>query len=125
MHYHPHSRLPLRKVGKPTARLVQAMRKQGFVIDRYRVRYMMKAAMLIPVCKRKFVRTTNSRHAGRLAPNWLQQDFNIKAPNRVGVADITYIRTQSGWLYLAAASMRVMSMMSTWHGWQRIKWRQV
>jgi transposase InsO family protein len=83
-------------------RLVQVMRKQGFVIGRYRVRHMMKAAMLIPVWKRKFVRTTNSQHAGRIAPNLLQQDFNIKAPNRVWVADITYIRTESGWSYLAA-----------------------
>jgi transposase InsO family protein len=32
----------------------------------------------------------------------LQQNFNIAVPNRVWVADITYIRTQSGWLYLAA-----------------------
>lgn len=83
-------------------RLVQVIRKQGFVIGRYRVRRMMKAAMLIPVWNRRFVRTTNSRHAGRIAPNLLQQDFNIKAPNRIWVADITYIRTQSGWLYLAA-----------------------
>lgn len=51
--------------------------------------------------KRKFVRTTHSQHARRIAPNLLQQDFDIKAPNRVWVADITYIRTQCGCLYVA------------------------
>ena len=34
--------------------------------------------------------------------NQLQQDFNVNAPDRVWVTDITYIRTHEGWLYLAA-----------------------
>lgn len=83
-------------------RLVRVMRAQGFTIGRHRVRRMMKSAMLVPVWKRRFVRTTNSQHGGRIAPNLLQQNFNVATPNRVWVADITYIRTQSGWLYLAA-----------------------
>ncbi len=83
-------------------RLVQTMRHQGFTIGRYRVRRMMKSAQLVPVWKRKFVRTTDSRHTGRIAPNLLQQDFKVTRKNKVWVADITYIRTQSGWLYLAA-----------------------
>ncbi len=83
-------------------RLVQAMRHQGFIICRYRVRTLMKSAQLVPVWKRKFVRTTDSKHTGRIAPNLLQQDFKVFIKNKVWVADITYIRTQSGWLYLAA-----------------------
>lgn len=83
-------------------RLMRALNKQAFTVGRYRVRSMMKAARLTPVWKRKFVRTTDSCHTGRIAPNLLQQNFNVRAPNRVWVADITYIRTQSGWLYLAA-----------------------
>ena len=83
-------------------RLVQAMRHQGFIICRYRVRTLMKSAQLAPVWKRKFVRTTDSKHTGRIAPNLLQQDFKVFRKNKVWVADITYIRTQSGWLYLAA-----------------------
>jgi transposase InsO family protein len=83
-------------------RLLRVLNKQGFTVGRYRVRSMMKASALIPVWKRKFVRTTDSRHTGRIAPNLLHQNFNVSAPNRVWVADITYIRTQSGWLYLAA-----------------------
>ena len=83
-------------------RLVKAMRHRGLIIGRYRVRSMMKSAHLIPVWKRKFVRTTDSKHTGRIAPNLVQQDFRVSRKNAVWVADITYIRTQSGWLYLAA-----------------------
>ena len=83
-------------------RLVRTMNNQGFVIGRYRVRTLMKASALIPVWKRKFVHTTDSKHTGRIALNLLQQDFKVKKMNEIWVADITYIRTQSGWLYLAA-----------------------
>lgn len=37
-----------------------------------------------------------------MAPNHLQQQFNVAEPNRVWVTDITYIRTHEGWLFLAA-----------------------
>ena len=83
-------------------RLMRALNRQGFNVGRYRVRTMMKVAQLVPVWKRKFVRTTDSKHTGRIAPNLLQQDFKVTRMNTVWVADITYIRTQSGWLYLAA-----------------------
>jgi putative transposase len=83
-------------------RLMRVMRKQGFNIGRSRVRRLMKAAELVPVWKHKFIRTTDSKHTGRIAPNLLNQDFKISKMNTVWVADITYIRTQSGWLYLAA-----------------------
>ena len=49
----------------------------------------------------KFKATTNSRHNYPVAPNLLHQDFHVDAPNRVWVTDITYIRTNEGWLYLA------------------------
>jgi putative transposase len=83
-------------------RLMRVLSRQGFNVGRYRVRTMMKAAKLVPVWKRKFVRTTDSKHTGRIAPNLLQPDFKVRKMNEVWVADITYIRTQSGWLYLAA-----------------------
>ena len=48
------------------------------------------------------------RHPGKYgikpsvtAANRLQQDFNVSAPDKVWVTDITYIRTHEGWLYLA------------------------
>lgn len=46
--------------------------------------------------------TTDSRHYLPIAPNLLKQDFVAKLANRVWLADITYIATGEGWLYLAA-----------------------
>jgi putative transposase len=51
--------------------------------------------------KRRFRRTTDSNHALPLAPNLLARQFTATAPNRVWLADITYIPTAEGWLYLA------------------------
>ncbi len=46
--------------------------------------------------------TTDSRHYLLIAPNLLKQELVASAPNRVWLADITYIQTGEGWLYLAA-----------------------
>ncbi len=46
-------------------------------------------------------RTTDSRHALPLARNLLDRQFTAAAPNQVWLADITYIPTNEGWLYLA------------------------
>jgi transposase InsO family protein len=48
------------------------------------------------------VRTTDSRHNLPIAPNLLDRNFTAPAPNHVWLADITYIPTGEGWLYLAA-----------------------
>ena len=48
------------------------------------------------------VRTTDSRHDHPIAPNLIKRHFVAAAPNRVWLADITYIDTDQGWLYLAA-----------------------
>jgi transposase InsO family protein len=48
------------------------------------------------------VRTTDSHHDHPIAPNRLAEAPSPTAPNQIWVADITYIPTQAGWLYLAA-----------------------
>lgn len=52
-------------------------------------------------CKRRRAVTTNSRHENPIAPNLLQRDFTATAPNSKWAADVTYIPTAQGWLYLA------------------------
>jgi putative transposase len=47
------------------------------------------------------VRTTDSRHDFPIAPNLLERNFIAAAPNRIWLADITYVETDQGWLYLA------------------------
>lgn len=82
-------------------RLVTALANSGLQIGRYKVRRLMQEASLKPVWKRKFVHTTDSKHALPIAPNVLARQFNPLAPNLAYVSDITYIRTGAGWLYLA------------------------
>ena len=52
--------------------------------------------------KKKFRVTTDSKHNLPVAPNLLDRQFVRSAPNEVWVADITYIPTDEGWLFLAA-----------------------
>jgi putative transposase len=52
--------------------------------------------------KRRFrVTTTDSRHDLPVAPNLLNRNFTVAAPNRAWTGDITYIATDEGWLFLA------------------------
>ena len=51
---------------------------------------------------KKFKATTDSRHGFPVAPNLLQRDFEADMPDRKWLADITYVPTRDGWLYLAA-----------------------
>jgi putative transposase len=51
--------------------------------------------------KRKFKATTYSKHGLQVAENILNQQFQVTAPNKVWLSDITYVSTDEGWLYLA------------------------
>jgi transposase InsO family protein len=82
-------------------RLRTAVASRGLNIGLYRLRRLMRKNGLRSVWKRKFVHTTDSRHALAISPNVLNRQFNPTRPNQAWVADITYIRTRSGWLYLA------------------------
>ncbi|MEO0620983.1 MAG: IS3 family transposase [Pseudomonadota bacterium] len=55
-----------------------------------------------PRRKRRVPVTTNSRRSHAVAPNLLDRNFKIAAPDAVWLADISYIPTDEGWLYLAA-----------------------
>ena len=82
-------------------RLCVAMRERGIEVGRYHVRTLMRINDIHPIWKRKFIHTTDSRHALPIADNVLDRQFEPVAANLAWVADITYIRTRSGWLYLA------------------------
>lgn len=83
-------------------RIQKALNDQGVAIGRYRVRGLMKALNLKPVWKPKWVQTTDSAHTLPVFENVLNRQFQQPEANRAWVSDITYIRTQAGWLYLAA-----------------------
>ena len=83
-------------------RLTTAMAERGQPMGRHRVRTLMRLNGLRSVWRRKFVHTTDSKHTMAVSANVLNRQFEQVLPNQVWVADITYIRTRSGWLYLAA-----------------------
>jgi putative transposase len=74
--------------------------ESGLRVSRKRVARLMKTAGLAGVSRRRFV-TTTVRGAGRQAPDLVERAFKAEAPNILWVADITYIPTWSGFLYLA------------------------
>jgi len=90
-----------RVYGSP--RLTALLRQQGVCCSRKRVARHMRALGIGAQQKRAFrPRTTHSRHDHPIAPNRLAQAGPVQQPNRVWVADITYLWTVEGWLYLAA-----------------------
>jgi len=61
----------------------------------------MRLHLMQPKRRRRYKTTTQSKHSYPLATNELNRDFSADAPNRKWVADITYVPTREGWLYLA------------------------
>ena len=72
----------------------------GLRVGRQRVARLMRVAGLAGVSRRKFV-TTTVRGDGRQAPDLVERDFVSEAPDRLWVADITYVPTWAGFLYVA------------------------
>lgn len=89
-----------RRYGSP--RIHAELRAQGTPCSRNTVAKLMRQDGLRSKMSRRFVvRTTDSRHAHPLAANRLNRQFQRSKPNEAWVADITYIATAEGWLYLA------------------------
>jgi putative transposase len=63
---------------------------------------------------RKFTRTTDSNHSLPVAENLLDRQFDAQAPNERWVADITYVPTREGWLYLATVEDLYSRMIVGW-----------
>ena len=82
-------------------RIRRALKRRGVRPSKKRVARVMRELGLRGRTPRRFRRTTDSRHTKRIAPNLLERDFNVPAPNQVLAGDITYIPTTDGWLYLA------------------------
>jgi len=84
-------------------RMTIQLRRNGMTICRNTTARLMQALGLSGRKKRRFVpKTTDSRHDRPVAPNRLNRAFNTDRVNRKWAADITFIPTRTGWLYLAA-----------------------
>lgn len=102
-----HRRYGYRRVGA-------ALRKQGLRVNHKKLRRLMREDNLLAVRKKKFVTTTDSRHRLPVFPNRAAR-FTPQGANQLWVADLTYIRLRSEFVYLAVVldvySRRVI-------GWQ-------
>jgi transposase InsO family protein len=88
-----------RTYGSP--RVHRELRAQGVRVGKKRVERLMRENGIQGRAKRRFKRTTDSKHGGPIAPNVLARRFARAEPNRAWVTDVTAIATGEGWLYLA------------------------
>ena len=77
------------------------LKEEGTRVSRKRVARLMRQTGLSGVTRRKWVRTTRRDPAARPAPDLVDRKFAATAPNQLWVADMTYIPTERGFLYLA------------------------
>jgi putative transposase len=98
---------------------------EGHRCCRNTVARVMRAAGIQAKTVRKFCRTTDSGHPHPVAENVLNRDFAPSAPNHTWAADITYIPTREGWLYLAAVEDLYSRKIVGWSMSERIDSRLV
>ena len=82
-------------------RMSDQLRDDGYDVGRYRARSLMRKANASFKYHKKFKITTDSNHNQPVAPNILNRQFEVERPDMVWCADITYLWTLEGWLYLA------------------------
>ncbi len=80
---------------------------RGSHVSCKRVARLMRAADLQGVSRRKGPRTTRRQPGAQPAPDLVQRDFTATGPDELWVADITYVATWAGWLYLAVVRGRL------------------
>jgi putative transposase len=95
-------------------RINAELKAQGLRLSEKRVARLMRAGGIRAKQTRRFKATTDSRHSHPVAPNLLRRDFAASAPNQKWAADITYIPTREGWLYLAAVLDLYSRMIVGW-----------
>lgn len=88
-----------KRYGSP--RIHRALRKKGVCVGAKRVARLMREGGIVARQKRRFRRTTDSKHSNPIATNVLAREFEPAAPNQAWAGDVTYIATGAGWAYLA------------------------
>ena len=100
-------------------RIHAELKFQGIAVGRKRVARLMRSAGLAGASRRKWIQTTVRDRRARPAPDLVRRDFTAAQPDRLWVADITYLPTWSGFLYLAvvldAYSRRIVGWAMATH----------
>ena len=112
-------RLSRQTYGSP--RMHAELREDGIRIGRHRVARLMRDNGLRARQRTRFRRTTDSNHGEPVAPNLLDQDFTCDGPDQKWGADISYIWTAEGWLYLAIVVDLYSRRIIGWDARDRMK----
>ena len=89
------------KAAYGSPRIYQELKGRGIPVSKGRVERLMRENDIRGRHKRRFKATTDSKHTLPVAPNILEQNFETERPDQAWIADITYVATAEGWLYLA------------------------
>lgn len=89
-----------RRYGEP--RISEALKTSGEATSRKRIARLMQEEKIAARQVKRFIATTNSNHDYKVPENLLNRDFTASRADQKWVGDITYLRTDEGWLFLAA-----------------------
>jgi transposase InsO family protein len=107
------------RYGSP--RITEELRRGGHQCNHKRVERLMRQAQLKGhTCTRRKVRTTDSNHAEPIAPNLLLGRSAPSKTDEVWVADITYVPTAQGWLFVAAVMDLYSRQILGWSVWESL-----
>jgi transposase InsO family protein len=107
------------RYGSP--RITEELRRGGHKCNHKRVERLMRVAQLKGrTCKRRKVRTTDSNHDEPIAPNLLLGRPAPSKTDEVWVADITYVPTAQGWLFVAAVMDLYSRQILGWSVWESL-----
>jgi putative transposase len=101
-----------RTYGAP--RIHAELRADGVAVAKKRVARLMGQQGLEGAHRRRFRKTTVRDESSRPAPDLVERDFTVTGPNELWVADITYVRTWAGWLYVAVVVDAYSRMVVGW-----------
>lgn len=87
-----------RRYGSP--RIYRQLCTEGWQVSRPRIARLMAGMGIASQIRRRWIKTTDSKHQWPVAPNLLDRRFSPDQLGKVWVSDITYLPSQDGWLYL-------------------------
>ena len=102
-------------------RMKIALGMLGYPVSRDKARRLMREANVQVRRRRKYKVTTNSNHKEPVFDNVLDRQFDVSQPDRAYVADITYVWTREGWLYLAVVIDLCLRKVVGWSMSSRMK----
>ena len=102
-------------------RILKQLKDDGHQIGRYKVRRLMRELGLKAKSPRRYKVTTDSRHSFPVTANLLDRKFDVAKPNNVWTADITYVWTFEGWMYLAVVMALFSRQIIGWAMDKRMK----